>query len=64
MFIFTMLPFSPLSSFITPSFFIPVLATSSFSTDTILSPDCIPSFSEGPPEMAEMTTILSSIILN
>ena len=41
---FTSLPFSPLKSFITFSFFTPILATSLSSTVIIRSPDLIPSF--------------------
>ena len=47
-----------------PLLFIPVLATFSPSTIMILSPDCMPSCSEGPPDIAEITVIVSSIILN
>ena len=40
----TVVPFLPLSFFITPSFSIPIEATLTLSTITILSPDWIPNF--------------------
>ena len=60
----TTVPFSPRKLSITSLFLIPVLATSLFSILIILSPDLMPNFSDGPPEIAEITTIVSFMILN
>ena len=54
----------PLRFLITSSFTNPIPAKFSPSILIILSPEIIPSFSEGPFEMGETTTIVSFIMLN